>query len=73
MTTHTAKVPRHWQTFLANENNKTELFSFLSTALVTNGSIPEDKDVFITADDCVHHVLFIQGEAIQANVDHALV
>lgn len=52
----TAKVPRDWQAFLANEDNKTELFSFLSTALVTNGQFPDDKDVYITADDCVHHV-----------------
>eukprot|EP00745_Piridium_sociabile_P034704 TRINITY_DN5991_c0_g1_i13.p1 TRINITY_DN5991_c0_g1~~TRINITY_DN5991_c0_g1_i13.p1 ORF type:complete len:843 (-),score=177.10 TRINITY_DN5991_c0_g1_i13:511-3039(-) len=51
----TAKIPGNWQTFLANSDNKKELFSFLSKK-VTEGQFPDDKDVYITAGDQVNHL-----------------
>jgi len=50
-----AKIPGNWQQFLANVDNKKELFSFLS-AKITEGHFPDDKDVYITAGDQVHHI-----------------
>lgn len=52
----TAKIPGDWQKYLANVDNKKELFSFLSRKLLTDGQFPDDKDVYITAGDQVHHV-----------------
>lgn len=46
----TAKIPGNWQNFLANVDNKKEPFSFLSK------KITDDKNVYITAGDQVHHV-----------------
>ena len=51
----TAKVPRNWQKFLANVDNKKELFSFLSEK-ISKEKFPDEKDVYITAGDKVHHV-----------------
>ena len=51
----TARIPGNWQKFLANVDNKKELFSFLSKK-ITEGQFPDDKDVYITAGDQVHHV-----------------
>ena len=50
-----AKVPRNWQEFLTNIDNKKELFSFLSQK-IREGHFPGDKDVYITAGHEVHHV-----------------
>ena len=51
----TARIPGNWQKFLANVDNKKGLFSFLSKK-ITEGQFPDDKDVYITAGDQVHHV-----------------
>ena len=51
----TAKIPGNWQKFLANIDNKKELFTFLSKK-ITEEQFPDDKDVYITAGDQVHHV-----------------
>ena len=51
----TAKYPGNWQKFLANVDNKKELFSFLSQKTI-EGQFPDDKDDYITASDQVHHV-----------------
>ena len=50
----TAKIPRNWQKFLANVDNKKELFAFLSKK-TTQEQFPDNKDVYITAGDQVHH------------------
>lgn len=47
-----AKVPGNWQSFLANAENKKELFSFLSAKLVEI-DLPNDKSVYITSGDQV--------------------
>ena len=51
----TAKIPGNWQNFLANVDKKKELFSFLSKK-ITEEHFPDDKNVYITAGDQVHHV-----------------
>ena len=51
----TAKIPGNWQNFLKNVDNKKELFSFLSKK-ITGEHFPDDKNVYITAGDQVHHV-----------------
>lgn len=51
----TAKIPGNWQNFLANIDNKKELFSFLSKKIAEE-YFPDDKNVYITAGDQVHHV-----------------
>ena len=48
--TAAAKIPRNWQKFLADADNKKELFSFLSQKIAED-NFPHDKDVYITADD----------------------
>ena len=50
-----AKVPGNWQKFLASIENKNELFSFLSKK-VTEEHIQDNKTVYITNNDQVHHV-----------------
>ena len=50
-----AKVFGDWQTFLKNANNKKELFTYLSSMLST-GQLPDQKEVYITKDDCVKHM-----------------
>ena len=42
-----AAMPGNWQNFLREDNNKTELFSFLSKALL-QASIEEGKEVVVT-------------------------
>lgn len=51
----TAKIPGNWQNFLANVDNKKELFSFLSKK-ITEEHFPDDKNVYITAGEQVQHV-----------------
>ena len=51
----TAKVPGNWQNFLADIDNKKELFSFLSKRIAEK-TFADEKDVYITADDEVHHI-----------------
>ena len=51
----TAKIPGNWQKFLASGDNKKELFSFLSKK-ITEEHFPDEKSVYITAGDQVHHV-----------------
>lgn len=51
----TAKIPGNWQKFLANIDNKKELFTFLSKK-ITAEHFPDDKNVYVTAGDQVHHV-----------------
>ena len=50
-----AKIPENWQNFLKNIDSKKELFSFLSKK-ITEEHFPDDKNVYITAGDQVHHV-----------------
>ena len=50
----TAKIPGNYQKFLANVYNKKELI-FLSQK-ITEGQFIDDKDVYITAGDQVHHI-----------------
>ena len=52
----TAKIPGDWNKFLTNLDNKNELFSFLTRKLLTDGLFPDDKNVYVTAHDQVHHV-----------------
>uniref|UniRef100_UPI00358DF69B uncharacterized protein n=1 Tax=Myxine glutinosa TaxID=7769 RepID=UPI00358DF69B len=47
-----AKVPGNWQNFLANAENKKELFSFLSTSIVQT-PFQDGKQVYITSGDQV--------------------
>ena len=51
----TAKIPGNWQNFLANSDNKKELFSFLSNK-VSEAQFPDDKEVYITSGDHVLNV-----------------
>ena len=44
-----AAIPRNWQNFLRVDNNKTELFAFLSNALLRS-FIQENKQLVITSD-----------------------
>jgi len=50
-----AKVPGNWHKFLADIDNKKELFSFLSIKTAEE-NYTDDKVVYITAGDQVHHV-----------------
>ena len=48
-------VPRNWRDFLSNDDNKTELFSFLSLKTV---SLETDSQVIVTHHKdviCTHH------------------
>ena len=51
----TAKIPGNWKKFLANIDNKNELFLFLSNKIAED-NFQNDEDVYITADDQVYHV-----------------
>ena len=44
-----AAIPRNWQNFLRVDSNKTELFAFLSNALLRS-FVPENKQLVITSD-----------------------
>jgi len=46
-----AKIPKKWEDFHKDSQNKVELFSFL-TERGTNISVPESKTVFITSGMC---------------------
>ena len=50
-----AKIPGNWQMFLANLDNKKELFSSQSQK-ITERQFPDDKHVYTTAGDQVHHI-----------------
>lgn len=50
-----AKVPANWQNFLANAENKKELFLFLSKRAAEE-RFPDQKDLYITAEEQVQHV-----------------
>ena len=54
--TVTTKMKGNWQRFLANVDDKKELFSFLSQK-ITDVQCLDDKDVYITAGDHVQHVV----------------
>jgi len=47
-----AKVPGNWHNFLSNDENKKELFSFLSTSIVQT-PVQDGKQVYITSGDQV--------------------
>lgn len=51
----TAKIPGKWQNFLANVDNKKELFSFLSKK-ITEEHFPDGNNVYITAGEQVQHI-----------------
>ena len=51
----TAKVPMNWQKFLADIDNKKELFSFLSRK-TTEEKITDGNHMYITSDDQVFHL-----------------
>ena len=53
--TGSAKVRRDWQTFLKIANNKKELFTHLSSILLTV-QLPDQKELYITENDCVKHM-----------------
>ena len=44
-----AAIPRNWQNFLRVDSNKTELFAFLSNALLRS-FVQEDKQLVVTSD-----------------------
>ena len=44
-----AAIPRNWQNFLRVDSNKTELFAFLSNALLRS-LVQEDKQLVVTSD-----------------------
>ena len=44
-----AAIPRNWQNFLRVDSNKTELFAFLSNALLRS-LVQEDKKLVVTTD-----------------------
>ena len=43
-------IPGSWEKFLADVDNKKKLFSFLSKR-ISEENYPDEKDVYITADD----------------------
>ena len=52
--TGSAKVLGDWQTFLKNANNKKELFT--QSSMLSTGQLPDQKELYITKDDCVKHM-----------------
>ena len=44
-----AAIPRNWQNFLRVDSNKTELFAFVSNALLRS-LVQEDKQLVVTSD-----------------------
>ena len=57
----TAKVPGIWHKLLAHVESKKELFSFLSKN-ISEETLPDEKDVHITAGNEVRHVGAMQSQ-----------